>query len=102
MASIRARSDTGLLFFDIRYEGVRCREQTTLPDSPANRQKMSKVLRNIEKEIEAGTFNYRNYFPQSKLADRFDPQPKASVVTVQSLGAPVVPVVETPDLHGFR
>jgi integrase len=56
MASIRARSDTGLLFFDIRYEGVRCREQTTLPDSPANRQKMSKVLRNIEKEIEACSY----------------------------------------------
>lgn len=101
MASIRARSDTGLLFFDIRYEGVRCREQTTLPDSPANRQKMLKVLRNIEKDIEAGTFNYRNYFPQSKLADRFDPQPKASVVAVQSMGVPDVPVIETPAFADF-
>ena len=32
MASVRSRLDSGLLFFDFRYKGVRCREQTTLVD----------------------------------------------------------------------
>ena len=32
MGSIRARKDSGLLFFDFRVGGERCREQTVLPD----------------------------------------------------------------------
>jgi len=99
MASIRATN--GKLFWDFRFKGERCREYTLLQDNPENRRKMTKILQKIEKDIEAGTFIYRSYFPQSKLADRFDPQPKASVVAVQSMGVPDVPVIETPAFADF-
>lgn len=57
MSKINSRKETGLLYFDFRYQGVRCREQTTLRDTTANRRKMEKVLERIEREIVAGTFN---------------------------------------------
>lgn len=78
MASVRARTDNGLLFFDFRYLGIRCREQTALPDTKGNRQKMEKVLQKIEEEIASGIFDYRRQFPQSKLADKFDHRPPSA------------------------
>lgn len=72
MASIRARTDSGLLFFDFRYKGVRCRELTTLVDNKINRSKMEKILTKIEEDIEADRFDYRRYFPNSKNAVKFD------------------------------
>ena len=39
MGSIRARPQNGKLFFDFRYRGQRCREQTVLDDTPVNRKK---------------------------------------------------------------
>jgi len=71
MGSIRVHASSGL-FFDFRYKGTRCREYTILPDSTANRKKMGKMMEQIEAEIAVGTFNYRTYFPNSKLATRFD------------------------------
>ena len=70
MASIRNRADNDLLFFDFRFQGSRCREQTLLPDTPVNRKKLEKVLDKIESEIAAGSFVYENYFPQSKALKR--------------------------------
>lgn len=75
MANVRPRLD-GRLFFDFRFQGVRCRELTTLENNPANRRKMEKVLAKIEAEIAQGTFEYARYFPGSKMAARFA-QPKA-------------------------
>ena len=40
MSSVRKHSRTGKLFLDFRYSGVRCREDTALPDSPSNRKKL--------------------------------------------------------------
>lgn len=54
--------------FDFRYQGNRCREQTTLPDNADNRRKMEKVLQHIEAEITLGTFDYARYFPNSPMA----------------------------------
>jgi integrase len=54
MASIRARADSGKLFFDFRFQGTRCREQTLLDDTPANRRRLEKVLQRIELEIHQG------------------------------------------------
>lgn len=73
MASIRARADSGKLFFDFRYRGERCREQTLLDDTPANRRRLEKVLQRIELEIHQGVFDYSSFFPGSKLAARFAP-----------------------------
>ena len=44
MGKIVARKETGNLFFDFRYLGKRCREQTTLAETPANRKKLQKLL----------------------------------------------------------
>lgn len=84
MASVRARVDTDLLFFDFRYKGVRCREQTSLKNTKPNRTKMQKVLDKIEGDIETGTFVYRNYFPESKLAAKFDDKPVPNVLLPQT------------------
>ncbi len=65
------RQHNGRLFFDFRIRGIRCREQTTLDDTPANRKRMQKVLNCIERAIVAGTFRYADFFPGSKLAKKF-------------------------------
>lgn len=70
MANINSRG--GYLYFDFRYKGLRCREYTKLKDNSSNRKKAEKLLRKIEAQIELGQFDYRAYFPGSKLASRFD------------------------------
>jgi len=92
MGSIRQRSDTGLLFVDFRYQGQRCREQTALADTPANRKRLAKVLSKIEEEISLGTFSYRLFFPSSKNAAKFDQVApdvalRAAALAVSGLGA---------------
>jgi len=72
MASIRARKDNAMLFLDFRINGVRCREQTLLVNSPANRKRLEKIASKIEEQIALGTFNYRDFFPGSKNAAKFD------------------------------
>lgn len=69
MGSIRSRGKSGNLFFDFRYQGKRCREQTLLPDTAANRNKLESILERIEAEITLGTFSYASYFPNSKNGD---------------------------------
>ena len=68
MGSIRSRS--GKLFFDFRYRGVRCREQTKLSNNPVNRKRATTILERIEAEILVGTFDYATYFPNSNSTDR--------------------------------
>ncbi|QQD17295.1 site-specific integrase [Spongiibacter nanhainus] len=70
MGSIRARNETRRLFFEFRYRGKRCREQTALEDTPANRRKMEQVLKKIEAEITLGQFDYLAYFPNSKTGQK--------------------------------
>ena len=71
MGSVRVRKESKSLFFDFQYLGKRCREQTTLKDTPANRKKMRQVLNRIETEIALGTFKYQDYFPNSSMAPLF-------------------------------
>ena len=96
MGSIRKHSQTGFLFFDFRYQGVRCREYTALPETAPNKKKLEKVLSAIEADIAAGTFDYRRFFPGSKNAAKFDPAPggmvgsaTAAVVALPSAAASV-------------
>lgn len=70
MAGINARN--GMLFFDFRYKGQRCREYTKLTDTSAHRKRMEKILARIEAEITLGTFVYSDYFPDSKKSAFFD------------------------------
>ncbi len=90
MPSVRVHKPNGALFFDFRYQDERCREYTLLPDSPANRKKLEKVLDKIESEIADGSFVYANYFPNSKAIKRLD---RASSVAAAAV-APVATVAE--------
>lgn len=97
MGSIRQRSDTGLLFVDFRFQSQRCREQTTLTDTPANRKRLGKVLIKIEEDISQGTFNYRQFFPSSKNAAKFDQvAPEVSLAAVAQAVAGVGAAVVKP------
>ncbi|TDR52037.1 integrase [Halomonas ventosae] len=69
MGKIVARKETGKLCFDFRYLGKRCREQTTLDDTPANRRKLMKIMEKIEAEITLDSFDYGRYFPNSPRAE---------------------------------
>ena len=92
MASIQVRAETRLLIIDFYFNGVRCREQTALDDSPANRKRLQKMLDKIEQEIKAGTFDYARYFPTSKLLARFNSalRPEPTTVVLGNTGAPPV------------
>lgn len=66
MGTINVRS--GHLQLDFRYRGLRCREQTRLADTPANRRKLRTLLDRIEAEIVLNSFDYARYFPNSRRA----------------------------------
>jgi len=80
MGSIRSRNKdgSGHLVMDFRYQGKRCREQTLLENTPVNMKRLQKILDKIEHEIASGTFVYAKYFPHSKRAAEFRPQPSSS------------------------
>ena len=71
MGSIRVRKETGKLFLDFHYRNKRCREQTALDDTKANRRKLELALKKIEAEIMLGTFSYPDSFPGSNNAVKF-------------------------------
>jgi len=71
MGSIRSRSETGKLFVDFRYQSTRCREQTLLDDTAANRRRLEKLLVKIESDISIGIFDYTKTFPNSPRAKKF-------------------------------
>jgi len=103
MASIQVRKETGNLIIDFYFASVRCREQTALPDTAANRKRLQKVLDRIEAEIAAGTFQYRSFFPNSRNAAKFDaPAPSAAALHVPAPAQPaVVQVPATPLFKDF-
>jgi len=72
MGSIYSRGQK--LYLDFRYKGVRCREATSLTDTPANKKRLKTVLQRLEAEITLGTFDYGAFFPKSKKAKQFDHQ----------------------------
>lgn len=71
MGKVRRRSDNGMLFVDFYYCGIRCREQTTLPDTAENRRKVQALLNRVQKDIAQGTFDYAATFPNSPRASQF-------------------------------
>jgi integrase len=72
MAKVRARKETGKLFLDFRYQGVRCREMTALDNTAGNRKQLEAVAKKIEASITLGQFNYADYFPQSPMVKQFE------------------------------
>ena len=72
MGKINVRPENKNLYFDFRYKGKRCREQTALPDTVINRKRLGDVLVRIEAEITLGSFEYSKYFPNSPMAKKVD------------------------------
>lgn len=105
MAKVRARADTNLLFLDFYFRGVRCREQTALPDTAENRKKVQALLNRIQKEIRQGVFDYAATFPASNKAARFAENAVAGTVSPArptSAGLARGPAaVATPTFHDF-
>ncbi len=83
MAKVTTRKETGKLVIDFTHRGVRCREQTALPDTPANRRRVEKMIDRLKNEIASGSFDYGSFFPGSRLATRFGAAP-----------SPVTPLVK--------
>ncbi len=71
MGRIYKRKETNKLIIDFDYRGKRCREQTALKDTVANRKKVKAFLERIEAEITLGTFDYSRHFPNSPRALQF-------------------------------
>lgn len=69
MGVVRARKETGLLFLDFRWNGKRCREQTELKNTAANRRKLERMLQQIESEIQLGRFRYETFFPEKGISE---------------------------------
>lgn len=65
MASINVRKETGKLYLDFRFRNIRCREQTELKDTPANRKRAQNLMDKVQAEIMLGQFDYRATFPNS-------------------------------------
>jgi len=74
MGHIRTRKETGKMYLDFKYQNLRCREQTALLDTPANRKKLENLLQRIDAEILLGSFDYQAYFPESKMLNKFKTQ----------------------------
>ena len=72
MGSVNKRGKT--LYLDFRYLGIRCREQTKLKDDAAGNKRASLILERIEAEIILGIFDYKKYFPRSKMVAKFKKQ----------------------------
>jgi integrase len=93
MPSVRTRSN-GKLFFDFRFRGERCREQTSLDNTPANRRKMDAVLKKIESDIALNTFEYSRYFPNSPMIAKF--REAALARTASEALSPAAPAIAKP------
>ena len=81
MGKIRVRKESGRLQFDFFYQGIRCREQTLLEDTPVNRQKLESFMNKIDRDIKLGIFKYENYFPNSPNVKRFAELPDRAPTT---------------------
>lgn len=104
MSKVRVRPETGTLYLDFFYRGVRCREQTTLVDTAENRKKVQALLNRIERDIKQGSFDYAATFPGSARAAQFANEPSVPMraaqnritpsSTVAAVPAPAVPTFE--------
>jgi len=104
MASIQVRKETGNLIIDFYWQGLRWREQTALSDTAANRKRLEKLLFKIDEAINFGTFNYRQFFPNSKNAAKFDAIASAvteSAVPVSAPSMSAAPAKSTPLFKDF-
>lgn len=94
MGSINGRN--GKLYIDFRYQGLRCREQSTLADNKRNRKQLEVLLNKIEAEIALGSFDYTNYFPNSNRAKNINSLVTAAAIRkVENQPCTISPIFAT-------
>ncbi|WP_367971146.1 site-specific integrase [Vibrio scophthalmi] len=71
MAHIRVRPN-GRIQFDLHLYGQRFREGSKQMATPKNLKQAQATLKQMNAEIDLGTFQYRDYFPHSKKVDLFE------------------------------
>lgn len=71
MAKVRVRKETGKLYLDFMFAGHRCREQTALSDTPANRKKAEALLQRVQAKILLGELNYAEFFRAVEILQRY-------------------------------
>lgn len=101
MGSIRARSESNLLFLDFYYNGVRCREQTKLKDTIQNRKRLEKLLERLETAMASDTFRYEQFFPGSQNIRRFSVQSEHITAVPIQEGRVTLPVSGCPLFREF-
>ena len=103
MAKVRARPESGLLYLDFFFRGVRCREQTALPDTVENRRRVQALMNRISREIKQGLFDYAATFPGSAKAAQFSAAPPPLGGTFPTLpgGNPLPAAPAIPDTPTF-
>lgn len=99
MGKVRVRKETGRLYMDFFYQEVRCREQTALQDTPANRKQVEKLLKRIEAQILLDEFDYAEFFPNSRNLKKFKKQ--SPTEPPGSHSEPDAGATDTPDFGDF-
>ncbi|WP_339934924.1 tyrosine-type recombinase/integrase [Vreelandella glaciei] len=102
MGKVRQRKETGKLYLDFFYQGLRLREQTALKDTPTNRKKVEQLLAKVEAKILLDDLDYAEFFPDSKNLQKLGLNNTAKNQTLQSAQIEnTQPAVETPLFNDF-
>jgi integrase len=70
---------SGILYYDFFYKGVRCKEYTTLLDTPQHRTRLEKEAKIIAVEIELEKFDYLRHFPNGSRKHLFIGRPDGDI-----------------------
>lgn len=102
MGKVRQRKETGKLYLDFFYQGLRLREQTALKDTPTNRKKVEQLLAKVEAKILLDDLDYAEFFPGSKNLQKLGLNNAAKNQTLQPVQIKHTrPAVETPLFNDF-
>lgn len=102
MGKVRQRKETGKLYLDFFYHGLRLREQTALKDTPTNRKKVEQLLAKVEAKILLDDLDYAEFFPGSKNLQKLGLNNAAKNQALQPVQIEHTrPAVETPLFNDF-
>ncbi|UBR48447.1 tyrosine-type recombinase/integrase [Halomonas sp. FeN2] len=102
MGKVRQRKETGKLYLDFFYQGLRLREQTALKDTPTNRKKVEQLLAKVEAKILLDDLDYAEFFPGSKNLQKLGLNNAAKNQALQPAQIEnTQPAVETPLFNDF-
>src|SRR5262249_1556809 len=68
-----------ILYYDFFYKGIRCKEYTTLLDTPQHRKRLEKEAQIIATEIELDKFDYLRHFPNGSRKHLFIGRPDGDI-----------------------